>query len=524
MVPLDSSRTAARLVGPVTFALLVTSLALTGCGSGKEQSADGLNSPPRVSVSVPGATYAGTTLPITITVTGCNRVDSLAIYDGKNFLRALTYQAPALTTELLPNEVPYVSGIATTLSLNAQATCDDGRSATSQPQPVSFLPVAAVILPPEGSAQAVPDTFTAQGSDATTTFTGCTGNPNGTTSLVRVNVQGQEVSRQDAMPVACSNASQFTDRNGTSGTRWTWAPLLGAMSLDDNLGIATFYRGSVNFLSVGPDGDAVMYDAARAVIQRLSTTPGGVGWSRSTFVANTIMLGPAVVQADGRMAISYFENRLGTKRGPIAVTTFDYRTGNQGQSYELMDYLYGELSSPNPPPAFFNANGTSLYLPIITPDGNTTVYACNPYAIGCDTAPQWRSQSLKGKVVTIVPFADGTKLAAVASNYVWFLDAASGTLLNKAAVGIKPTGNYVMRGVTGGKASDFYILTGKADANALPLEVIVVDDPSKGELVRFETGESSLMVGVADDGQSWLRLGSKLVKPLTLQQYRQVRP
>ncbi len=52
----------------------------------------------------------------------------------------------------------------------------------------------------------------------------------------------------------------------------------------------------------------------------------------------------------------------------------------------------------------------------------------------------------------------------------------------------------------------------------------MVDDPSKGELVRFETGESSLMVGVADDGQSWLRLGSKLVKPLTLQQYRQVRP
>lgn len=504
------------------LSLALAGLSLSGCGGGR--AGETPDSPPRVSVSVPGASYAGITLPFSVTVTGCARVEALSVFDGENFLKPLTYQEPSVSGELAANEIPYSTGIAAKLSLTAKATCDDGREATSQPQPVSFLPVAQITPPPAGSTQTVTDVFNVEGGGANTSFIGCTGNANATASLVRVNLAGAELNRQDAMPVGCNNSTQYTDRNAVSKTRWAWTPSLGAMSLDDGLGITSFYQSPINFLGVGPDGDAVIYDDSRATIQRLPKTANGTTWQLSTFTQNTIVLGNPIVQSNGRVALAYFPYALGSQQGPINVSVFDYATGVQQGTASLMTYAFGALTDPNPPPAFFNPAGTSLYVAVRTPDGNTIVYACNPYANGCDTSPQWKSATLKGKIVTIVPFADGTRLAAVASNYVWFLDAASGTVLNKGGVGIVPTGSYVVQGVMAGKATDFYILTGANKQGALPVEVIMVDDPSRGELVRFETQESSLMLGVGDDGQAWLRLGNKLVKPLPLAQYRQVRP
>jgi hypothetical protein len=131
----------------------------------------------------------------------------------------------------------------------------------------------------------------------------------------------------------------------------------------------------------------------------------------------------------------------------------------------------------------------------------------------------------------MVPYAAGTKLAAIAAQKVWFLDASTGSVLNKGGEPLLPEGGLVVLQVQSGAppfAQAFYFLTGPAPQANLPapqpLEIVATDDPAKGELYRYQVAAGSLSVAMDDSGTLWMRVGGDLVRPLTPAEYRQVRP
>ena len=85
-----------------------------------------------------------------------------------------------------------------------------------------------------------------------------------------------------------------------------------------------------------------------------------------------------------------------------------------------------------------------------------------------------------------------------------------------------PEGALYTTGVQPGQGRDFYFLNGSGAAGSLPVELVAVDAPENGELLRFSTNGSSLMAGVDESGQLWLRVGPNLVRPLPLIEYAEV--
>jgi len=507
-----------RLLGLSTF---VSISALCGCGpDGSTLPPD----PPQATLTAESSNVADTKIRLRLSIHGCDNVESATLVDGETLVKNVPYAGNPTDFEVLSNEVSYKSGIAAQLSFRVLVTCADGRTLKSQPTSVQFLPVASSVLGADGG-QALPDIFYARGPTRDARFVGCVGQSNGASALAEVNSQGAVTAVQNDLPIPCTQAARFTDKNPVSGKRWLWQVNGGAFAFDDALNtygaVTSINPGRV---AVGPDGNAVLFSGAYPEIglSKHRHTDGAMLWSRSM----PEVIGDPVVQSNGRLMVPEFLLNLGDERAYINIEAIDYGNGNTLNSYTLFEMAFTGIERPFVPPAAFNADATQVYIPVESAPGSSFINACvsapsTATAWCTGTNRKWKSANVSSRIVALVPFANNSKLAAIGPQKTFFLDAATGAVLNGANP-IVTTGALVTQWIQVGKARDLYLLNG-ASSGGSPLEIIAVDTPETGEVFRFQTGTGRVMAGTDDEGQVWMGVGKQLVKPLSLTQYRAAR-
>ncbi|MDY7229453.1 hypothetical protein [Hyalangium rubrum] len=529
----DSNRLA-----PSRAALLVVPLLALSCGG---ETKPPIKDPPQAVLSVPQPNTVGQKLTVQVSATGCDQIQTLAIYDQETQLKTVAYSGSGtVTVDLQQNEIPYTRGIAALLSLKARVICTDGRQNDSQPQPATFFPVAEVIEPAAGSGlQVVPDYFVAEGSGGSVNFIGCGNDVFGAPFLFRVTKTGPAISQiSKAMPrgYVCTSATSISGLDPSSRKRWLWTPNVGAFAFDEQLNITGRTAVKLDLLSVGPGGDALVYDASR--LYRMShEDPNGVPkWAYAT---RGSMIAAALPRNDGRVMVpSVTSDNTPGNDTAIVVSLVDYGDQNpntgglETQTYLMTRLTAAELAADIVPPATFNADGSLLYLALPGANNLTQVIACATQGNGCEgTAQRWASQYLPGQVVATVPFANGSRLAAIAPQKVWILNASNGAIMNKDQAPLSPEGALLILQVQPGAGNfpqAFYLLAGPIPQDGLPapqpLEIIGTDTAEKGELFRYQVNAGSIASAVDSAGALWLRIGANLVRPLTPSEYRQVRP
>jgi hypothetical protein len=245
-----------------------------------------------------------------------------------------------------------------------------------------------------------------------------------------------------------------------------------------------------------------------------------VKWS---FLPQGALMGNPQWTTAGVYVASWLDN-LGAYEGTVYVQRIDYTTGLEAGIFELAKIKYGLGDIPPVPPATFSVNGQRVYFPFQTQAGISNVIACATNANGCTGSNLiWQSGALQGDVTTTLPYAQHSVLAAVAGQFTWFLDANTGAVLNNQGKPYSPSGAMVTMAVQPGMGRDFYLLNGSGVPGTLPVEVVAIDDPAVGEVFRYSINGSSIMAGVAEDGQVWLRAGPDLLRPMPLPEYRLVR-
>lgn len=527
-------------------ATLVVAL-LTACACGPGNTVPPQKDPPQVFLISNVSALAGTRIPLSVNVNGCDQVAAITILHNDTPIQNVTFQGNPTSFEI-PSTVlgtQYASlGIAAKLSLVAKATCDDGRNNTSQPTPLKFFPVARVTHGPGGS-MALPDTYYAEGglAGAEPSFIGCNGLGGGRTGLARVDSSGNILAANENLPFNCSYYSTFTDKNWATGKRWLWERGVGAFAFDGNLNVTSVYLGDVYALGVATNGDAILIDkgTTTAGLKRVihacvpadpctGPTPNyNVKWTQQP---NGILMGNPIYRPNLDTVVSpLFENQIGTYQGDVVMETRAFKDGAIASSVKLATIDYGYMNAPTIPNATFNVDGSIVYFPFQTGSDVGTaasqVLACSTVSPNCTgAARKWVSPTLTGVTQMVFPFNNFTLLAAIGDQNAWFLDAATGAVQNHGAKPINPDGALVTLAVQPGLKTDFYLLNGPA--GGFPNELVAIDSPSGGELLRYSINggtlpTDSMNIAIDDAGQAWMRIGLDLVKPLKLSEYRQAR-
>jgi hypothetical protein len=518
-------------------ALLPLSIVVLSCGGGGNGN---VKDPPQATLSVPKPNVAGPKITIMVSATGCDSIHSLEIYDRTDFLKAVPYSGPGtVPVDLTASEVKYTRGIAVQMSLKAKVTCTDGRSNESQPQPATFFPAAEVIDPPANGGQVVTDNFVTEGRLPLIYFIGCGNDTGGIPRLYKVE-KNNGVVKSIAMPFLCNTSTVITPKHPSTGKRWVWTPNAGAMAIDAELNVTGRINFGLDLLVVGVDGDAVAYDigsgGSAAGVMRVSHQTGTIKWQYNPrgFIINS----PVARTDDVLVAVISGENAP-SNRANIIVRRVDYGQRDPALGgFELGSFLMKEVASAGPvpteaPPTVFSPDGSVLYMSFTGQGGITQVFACATNADGCEGAAQrWTTPpTLNAPIGALVPYAAGTRLAAIAAQHVWFIDTSTGGVTNKGGASLSPEGGLVVLQVQSGappNALAFYLLNGPAPQAGLPapqpLEIVATDDPAKGELYRYQINAGSISVAIDESGTLWMRAGGSLVRPLSLAEYRQVRP
>ncbi|MFL5350482.1 MAG: hypothetical protein ACJ8AT_37400 [Hyalangium sp.] len=517
---------------------LPLSILALSCGGGSSKPPP--KDPPQATLNVPKPNTAGQKLTVQVSATGCDQIQSLSIYDRDTFLKSVPYSGPGIVpVDLAANEIKYTNGIAAQLSLKARVVCTDGRQNDSQPQPATFFPAAEVVEAPSGG-QLVPDNFVTEGTLPYIYFIGCGNAEGGIPKLFKVDKNGRSQVDPVNMPFLCTSGTVITPKNPVSGKRWVWTPGAGAMAIDSNLKITAQVDIPLDLLAVGQDGDAVISDlgsgGSPSQVARISHVDGSIKWSYPPrgFVINT-----PLPRVDDVMVATITTDSAPTGKANIVVSRVDYGRQNPATGgIELGNYIMKTVASngvlPNSaPPNAFSPDGNQLYLSFTGVGNITQIFACSTQAAGCSgTSQRWATPpTLNAPLAAMVPYAAGTKLAAIAVQKVWFLDASTGAVLNKGGEPLIPEGGLVVLQVQSGAppyAQAFYFLTGPAPRENLPapqpLEIVATDDPAKGELYRYQINAGSLSAAMDDSGTLWLRVGGDLVRPLSPPEYRQQVP
>lgn len=476
--------------------------------------------PPRVSLTASGSKVVDAHLDVTLSVSGCEEVSGLEIWNGDHRAAEVPYAGNPTQVRLARNSFQYKK-IAADLNLVAKVFCADGRTNDSTPISVRYFPVDFVVRPPAGG-QLVTDLFVIDGQDQNVSFIGCSGNANGTTSLVRVNAAGVVTGENATLPFPCSRNMWFTDRNLTTGKRWAVEPGVGIFAFDQNVNITAFLVGPVTHLAVGPDGDAVHYTSGSGteVLQRMAHDGGAQKW---IYQPSGVVTGNPIVDPTFGIFVPTFVDSVGQMKGEFVVDNVRYEDGAGIDAARQVIIPYGLGDAPPVPPSAFSPSGGTVYLAYQTSPTAATVVACSARVGGCGGSERiWTSASLPAHIVALVPYSSGSILAAVAPNATWFLDATTGVILNRGGEAIRPQGTLVTMAVQQGHGNDFYLLNGSGQPGSLPVELVAVDDPEFGELFRYSDVGSSMTAGIDEAGSLWLRIGPDLVKPLPLGQYQQV--
>jgi hypothetical protein len=531
-----------KALSPLTLlraALLPLSLLALSCGGGGNGNQ---KDPPQAILTVPKPNVAGPKITILVGATGCDSIHSLEIYDRTDFLKAVPYSGPGtVPVDLTASEVKYTRGIAVNMSLKAKVTCTDGRSNESQPQPATFFPAAEVIDPPNAGGQVVTDNFVTEGRLPLIYFIGCGNDPSrgGQPFLYKVEKNNGLV-KSVAMPFICNTSTVITPKHPSTGKRWVWTPNAGAIAIDSELNITGRINVPIDILVPGVDGDAIAYDVGSAGspagVVRASHQTGSIKWAYSP--RGFLITAPVARTDDVLIAVISGDNAP-SGRANIIVRRVDY--GQQDPSRggaELGNFLIKEVASAGPivteaPPTAFSPDGNLLYMSFTAQGGITQVLACVTNGDGCEGPTQrWTTPpTLNAPIGALVPYAGGTRLAAIGAQQAWFIDTSTGGVTNKGGAGLASEGGLVILQVQSGappNAQAFYLLSGPPPQAGLPapqpLEIVATDDPAKGELYRYQINAGSISVAMDESGTLWMRAGGSLVRPLTLNEYRQVRP
>jgi hypothetical protein len=519
---MHSSPSRPRATRAFLATLSLCALALTGCGDPKPPPTP---DPPSVTLAVPQPNTAGLTLPIRVIVSGCDSVSRVDIYDQDTFLKSVPYTSGSMDFELAANEVKYTKGLAVRLSLNARATCADGRSNVSQPQAAKFMPVAKVIKDADPNGQVVTDYFLTEGSGTNVSFIGC-GNPTtGIGTLYRVDATGAVRNSVD-LGIPCYADTIITDRNSASGKRWVYTPGVGAVAVDGSFVVSgkTAATYKPDYFSVMDNGDALLISGI--FVSRLNHTAAN-GTFQWTHEAEWEPIGPA--KDKGANEIIYPMGRVPRQAEPnllnlVIVTLAANTTGTKVPLVQERIITEYQGSATTPPPVTFSPDGATVYIAFSLANNQSRVQACATGQQGCEgSAFRWSSPTLPVPIGFLLPYSAGTRLAAIGAQRAWFLNTQNGDITNKNKTSLDATGQLRILQVQTGlpNSSEFYLLTGQP--GGLPLEIVAVDSAEKGELFRYEVS-SSLSCAVDDSGRLWMRTGNNVVQTLPLNDYRAVLP
>ncbi len=483
--------------------------------------------PPRVTVQPVSATVADTKLQVTITVSGCEAVKHLSLWNRDVHVADVEYKGNPTVYEIAPGNLRYHAGLAADVALVARVRCDDDRENSSNPAAVRFLPVAEVVRAQPG-AQAVTDVFWAVGQGPHVGFIGCSGTGDGGTAFVRVSRGGEITHFNQSIGFNCSAQTWITELHGPTGLRWAVEPGVGAFAFKENMDIYAVFVGNVRHLTVGPDGDALIYAEGPERLMRVSrgAAPwqgGDVMWTFGT--AGRITGNVGVHGGMDTVYVPMWVDTLGTQTAALWMQRLSYTTGGAVGAVELKSFQYGVGDVPFLPPVAFSQDASIAFFAMRTHPTASTVFACatNASQAGCKGDDlKWQTGPLAGHVLLTVPYFGKSIVAAVAHQHTWFIGAENGHILNKDAQPVQPEGALVTMGVQAGQGKDFYILSGSGQPGTLPTELIAVDAPEFGPLFRYSLHGGSLMAGVDDSGQLWMRVNQDLVRTLPLAEYQLV--
>jgi hypothetical protein len=538
----------------------IAALALA-CGS-SSTSTPPVKDPPQVFLLIPNTNVIGTELDVQMTVEGCDKVTTATITSEDGAInKTVSYTVPsgnAVPVSIVPADVAHWQSIAAHLSLVANATCDDGRKNSSQAQGVTFFPVAQVFSKANGS-YVVPTAFYAEGSGASTTFTGCGSNSDGSSALVRVDTSGTFIATTtlpDAMD--CNANSSITDPIVDAGgrtIRWLLTP---ATNGELHPGAVAFFfnssTGTIDITAKVLDGSgaipAVWYlgvdvnpsSAGRGDAVVLAPTNTGLDWIFRIDHLNLLTgHNTTPLWAQGKGVPPSGDPRLPMGSPVISGSNVWIPVREDGikqSDFDVEQRSYSDGSWVSYPPPILITETFQDFAPSIamsiSADGQTTYLPFNTYdangnwtggfsVLGCASTGSCSSNelfnvSLTGSALATVPFGPGfSYVAAIGSQHTYFLGNQVGTY-NQVLGHIDPTGALVTSQIQNGKGSDFYILNGPA--GRLPLEIVGIDSPANGELVRYAIASDSVSMAIDDSGQPWFRISNKLVLPFPVAQYR----
>ncbi|RKH08702.1 hypothetical protein D7V97_18640 [Corallococcus sp. CA053C] len=513
-----------RLLAQRALVATLTVSVLTACGDPKPPPTP---DPPQVTLTVPEPNAAAPTLKIRVIVSGCDAVSQVAINDRETFIKTVPYTSGSMDFEIAANELKYTKGIAADLALNAKATCSDGRTNVSQPAAATFMPVTKLVRDPDPNGQVVTDFFIAEGGGAGVNFIGC-GNPTtGIGTLFRVDAKGQLLKSVE-MGLPCSPFTVYTDVNPSTDKRWVWTPGVGAIAVKSDFTISGRTKSTYSLanLSVTENGDAIIADENNNVSRLKHTSNNGA--TEWNFASPWPLVAPPLKKGSDVLVAFVRQPDVSTAtvlQIVVARLGFDAAGEIKDPVSERVILNYnGNFSSP--PLASFSPDGSILYLGFPFGSNQSRVQACRVDMDGCEgPALKWTSGNLPVPLQFILPYAAGSRVAAIGAQRVWFLNAETGAIANKDGKSVDASGTLRVIQVQLGRAtsSEFYLLNGPARDGALPLEIVAVDSAEKGELFRYEIS-SSLSCSVDNDNRLWMRIGNDLVQALPLSDYRKVLP
>ncbi|XXF80630.1 hypothetical protein P2318_13020 [Myxococcaceae bacterium GXIMD 01537] len=514
--------------------LLASALLASACGPDKPVTPP----PPLVSITVPDANIIGKLVKLSVTVSGCDQVQTLTLFNQGEQVRSLPPNTGETQVEVQKNELRYSRGIAAPLSFTARAVCTDGRQSDSQPVAATFFPVESVVESVNNSVQVVPDYFIAEGGTPglAVSFLGCGNLDTGIGMLYRVDGNG-EVRETDKLqlPFVCNATTTITERH-SSGIRWVWTADAGVIAINDDFEIVS--RPSpqlrLNMLVMDPDGNAIAQNTSGEILRLKSR--GGLGnivqWTYST---SDKLIGTPVFRRElGRVLLPYFASNVNGPQDAVRIHALDYTTTRTGDvdyvDRAVVKYLYN--TDDVLPAAAISSNGNDLYLAFWAAGGQTLVLSCPTNGLECEgNNIRWQSQALPGRVALMMPYAGGNRLAAVAPQQVWFLDPNSqGAITNKGGTPLASSGGLnilqVQQGASTNSATsghDFYLFNGPS-GSLQTVEIVGMDRAENGHLFRYQMPANNLTGAVDGAGALWLRIHRKLVKLLPLSDYRNAIP
>ncbi|MCP3098557.1 hypothetical protein LZ198_06670 [Myxococcus sp. K15C18031901] len=488
---------------------------------------------------VPEGNVAGLSLKFIVNVTGCDAVTTLNVYDRTTFLKTFPYATGSTTLELQASDIRYsdpLVGIAASLSLTAEAICDDGRKNTSLPQPAIFFPVSKVVEDPQGG-QVYAHPFAIDGTGSTMSFLSCgKATAGGLETMYRHGANGG-VGTSITVPFPCNGSTQITDRNSVTGKRWVWTPGSGAFAIDESFALASQTEATmeVESLSVLRDGDALIRMMSGDVVRVSHQSSGGLGvgqtkwrYTRQLEVGNA--LAAPLVTGDNTVLIAS-QLPFINNRASIIVEVVDTTTGQLRAEYKKTENV-SSTSTPPLPIASFSDDGALVYLGFITGTDQSQVTACVTVGDGCQgTNSKW-VRSFAGKVVGVVPYASGSRVAAITTQRVWVLDSTTGAIRNKEQRSVDANGALQVRHLLlPASSTDLFFLSAPAPTGStptLPVEIVGMDQQagSSGESRELFRYQVPVSLGAALDSTNrvWLRTGLKLLQTQPSTQYRSARP